>query len=106
MRNFEFETLITEGKIQKIENIKFDFNSITIIFQSMFDGKRKQLTIYEMFFLSVQPDDNELEDVMEYETLIGYDYEMTGMVFVHCLRTDNYEIVFKSYRPPELIDLL
>lgn len=106
MRNYEFEDKISESKIQKIEKIIFEINKVIVIFGDLHSSKRKQLTIGEVMLLSIQPDDEESTDIMAYETLIGYDYEKKGNVYIHCLKTDTYEIVIKSYRPPNLMSLL
>lgn len=102
LRNFEFENKITEGKIQKIKEIRFEFNKITIIFQNLSCNSKKQLVIKDITSLSIQPDDEKTFDVMDYETLIGYDYSKDKELYTHTLRTDTYEIIIRSYQPPEL----
>lgn len=106
MRDYEFENKITEGKIQKIEKIVFEFNKVIINFVNLVNNKRKLLIISEVISVTMQPDYEETVDVMEYETLIGYDYSKEGELYNHCLKTDTYEISIRSYGEPKLIDLL
>lgn len=105
LRDYDFENKITEGKIQKIENILFDFNKIFISFVNLFNGKRKLLAIHDVTSITLQPDYKETTDVMEYETLIGYDYLKKGHLYEHCLKTDTYEFIIMSYCEPKLTDL-
>lgn len=102
LRNFEFESRITEGKVYKIDKVVFEFNRIVFWFGNLRDGREKRLVIEDVVDLSVEKDAGEAADIMAYETLIGYDFEKDGDFYIHCLKTDTYEMVIKSYGGPEL----
>lgn len=102
LRNFEFESRITEGKVYKIDKVVFEFNRIVFWFGNLRDGREKRLVIEDVVDLSVEKDAGEAADIMAYETLIGYDFEKDGDFYIHCLKTDTYEMVIKSYGGSEL----
>lgn len=102
LRDFEFESRITEGKVYKIDKVVFEFNRIVFLFGNLRDGREKRLVIEDVVDLSVEKDAGEAADIMAYETLIGYDFEKEGDFYIHCLKTDTYEMVIKSYGGPEL----
>lgn len=106
MRDYNFEDQITEGKIQKIENIIFEFHKVSVCFVSLFNGKKKVLTMNDVTSMTMEPGDDESADVMAYETLIGYDHFKKGNLYRVCIRTDTYEISISCYSEPELTDCL
>lgn len=102
MRDYSFENKITEGKIQKIEKIVFEFNKVSVSFVDLYNGKRKLLIIDDVTSVVMQPDCEETPDVMAYETLIGYDFWKEGELYIVCVKTDSYEIAVRSYSEPKL----
>jgi len=97
------EEQITEGKVQKIRDVKVNFNEITIIFENVNTRIIKELRFNRVINFTMTADcgNDYIDDmdIMEYRTLIGIEHEMSGGMNFYELIIDDYRVTIKCLSP-------
>lgn len=104
--NYSLENHILKGSVQFVEEIKTDLDKIQVVFQDINTYKKNVLEVvgFNNFSIVLDSSENMVKKLNDFtqQTLIGLSYEKKNNIYIYCLKTDDYEVVFESVNFPSI----